>query len=99
MSAVPTSPSQLVNRPSIVGSIGCETSDRRVALFEQTRDSGRVVLASFRELRCYDEAVIIHADMQLPVLRKKVDPALIARFRPAMLGCFVPVDPTTPPAS
>ena len=30
---------------------------------------------------------------------QKVDPALIARFRPAMLGCFVPVDPTTPPAS
>ena len=30
---------------------------------------------------------------------QKVDPALIARFRPAMLGCFVPVDLTTPPAS
>ena len=30
---------------------------------------------------------------------QKIDPALIARFRPAMLGCFVPVDPTTPPAS
>ena len=30
---------------------------------------------------------------------QKVDPALIARFRPAMLDCFVPVDPTTPPAS
>ena len=30
---------------------------------------------------------------------QKVDPALIARFRPAMLGCFAPVDPTTPPAS
>ena len=32
------------------------------------------------------------------MLRKKVDPALIARFRPSMLGCFVPVvDPTTTP--
>ena len=30
---------------------------------------------------------------------QKIDPALIARFRAAMLGCFVPVDPTTPPAS
>ena len=30
---------------------------------------------------------------------QKVDLALIARFRPAMIGCFVPVDPTTPTAS
>ena len=28
---------------------------------------------------------------------QKVDPALIARFRAAMLGCFLSVDPTTPP--
>ena len=31
---------------------------------------------------------------------QKVDPVLIARFRPAMIGrCFAPVDPTTPPMS
>ena len=30
---------------------------------------------------------------------QKVDLALIARFRPTMIDCFVPVDPTTPPAS
>ena len=30
---------------------------------------------------------------------QKVDPALIAPFRPAMLGRFVPVDSTTPPVS
>ena len=30
---------------------------------------------------------------------KKVDLALIARFRAAMLGCFALVDPTPPPAS
>ena len=34
-----------------------------------------------------------------PCAPQKVDPGLIARFGPAMLGCFVPVDPTTPPAS
>ena len=33
------------------------------------------------------------------VLRKKSTQRLIERFRAAMLGCFVPVDPTTPPAS
>ena len=36
---------------------------------------------------------------QVGVLRKKSIQGLIARFRPAMLDCFVPVDPTTPPAS
>ena len=30
---------------------------------------------------------------------QKVGPALIARFKPAIIGCLVPVDPTTPPAS
>ena len=30
---------------------------------------------------------------------QKVDPALIARFRPATIGCSVPVDPSVPPAS
>ena len=30
---------------------------------------------------------------------QKVDPALIMRFKPAMVGCFLPVDPTAPPAS
>ena len=30
---------------------------------------------------------------------QKVDPALIARFRPAMISCFAAIDLTTPPAS
>ena len=30
---------------------------------------------------------------------QKIDPALIARFRATMLGCFVPVDATKPSAS
>ena len=30
---------------------------------------------------------------------QKVDPALIARFIPALFSCFAPIDPTTPPAS
>ena len=30
---------------------------------------------------------------------QEIDPALIERFRAATLGCFVLVDPTTPPAS
>ena len=30
---------------------------------------------------------------------QKVDPALIARFRPAMISCFAPINPTRPPAS
>ena len=30
---------------------------------------------------------------------QKVGPALIARFKPAMIGRLVPVDPTTPLAS
>ena len=34
-----------------------------------------------------------------PCAPQKVDPALFARFRPATIGCSVPVDPTKPPAS
>ena len=41
----------------------------------------------------------ILARFDFPCTPQKVDPALIARLRAAMLGCFVPVDPTTPPAS
>ena len=56
-----------------------------------------VSLAGFDAILRADDPVVVM--LELTVVRKKVDPALIARFRPAMLGCFVPVDPTSPPAS
>ena len=60
--------------------------------------------ADLRRRRSYTSGVtrsyqirtaLVHQSRCAP---QKVEPALIARFGPAMLGCFVPVDPTTPPA-
>ena len=39
------------------------------------------------------------AGIATPARRTARSGALIARFRPDMLGCFVLVDPTTPPVS
>lgn len=57
---------KLLSPSQNVGSIGREALDRRVDLFEELRDRGRIVLAALRKRRRHDEAVVIHADMQLP---------------------------------